>query len=99
MPILSGLSVRIEGGDTKCLWSVFNEFKQLVKRILVEEFPVFKMNVTFFGIFLKGAPGPYDSEKEVFGFESTHFVMKAHSNLRKTWTTIIQNFDDRIHCC
>ena len=89
-------NLRIEGGDTKYLWTTFNEFKQLVKRILVEEFPVFKMNVTFFGIFLKGSPGPYDSEKEIFGLKSTHFVIKAHSNLKKTWTTIIQNFDERI---
>ena len=89
-------NLRIQGGDTKCLWTTFNEFKQLVKRILVEEFPVFKMNVTFFGIFLKGSPGPYDSEKEIFGLKSTHFVIKAHSNLKKTWTTIIQNFDERI---
>ena len=89
-------NMRMKSVDTTCLWKIFDGFKKLSKRIISEEFPVFQLFVVVFGVFEKIDPNPDDSEREVFGLKSMPYIIKPHTSLKRVWTTIITNLDDRI---
>ena len=89
-------NIRIKAADTTCLWSVFDSFKSLCRRITAKDFPVYKLNLSMFGVFEKASPDDEDQETEVFVLKSTHFIIKPYTKLKKTWATIIKQFDDRI---
>ena len=87
-------NIRKKAADTLCLWSVFNNFKSLCKRISSADFPVFRTNICMYGVFEK--PDVDDHETEIFVLKSTHFVVKPYTKLRRIWTAIIKEFDDPI---
>ena len=91
-------NIREKAADTRCLWESFKDFKLLCRRISVKEFPVFRLNISMYGIFEKSSPDDNDEEKEteVFILKSTHFTVKPSSKLKNIWTAVINQFDDRI---
>ena len=89
-------TVRKKAADTTCLWSVFNDFKSLCRRISAEEFPVFRTNICMYGVFEKSSPNNEEKETEVFVLKSANFTIKPFSKLKNIWTAVINQFDDRI---
>ena len=89
-------NIRAKAADASCLWTVFEDFKALCKRIVVKESPLMKFNLCLFGIFEKLSPDESDHETEIFIMKSTHFVIKPYTKIKKIWSSIIANFDDRI---
>ena len=91
-------NIREKGADTKCLKTIFKDFKLLCRRISAKEFPVFRLNICMYGIFQKSSPDDNHEEKEtdVFILKSTHFTIKPNSHLKNIWTSVINQFDDRI---
>ena len=79
-----------------CLWSVFDDFKSLCRRISAEEFPVFRTNICMYGVFEKSSPNDEEKETDVFVLKSAHFTIKPFSKLKNIWTAVINQFDDRI---
>ena len=89
-------NVRKKAADTTCLWSVFNDFKLLCRRISAKEFPVFRTNICMYGVFEKSSPDNEEKETEIFVLKSTHFTIKPFTKLKKIWAAVINEFDDRI---
>jgi hypothetical protein len=89
-------NVRKKAADPTCLWSVFEDFKLLCRRISAKEFPVFRTNICMYGVFEKSSPNDEEKETEVFVLKSTHFTIKPFSKLKKIWAAVINQFDDRI---
>lgn len=89
-------NIRAKAVDTSCLWPVFNDFKNLCRRIIVESFPVMKFNLALYGIFERLSPDETDHETEIFVLKSIHFTIKPHTKLKSIWASIIKNFDERI---
>ena len=91
-------NVRQKAADTTCLWSVFQDFKLLCRGISAKEFPVFRTNICMYGVFEKSSPDDDEEEKEteVFVLKSTHFTVTPKSKLKKLWSAVISQFDDRI---
>ena len=89
-------NIRIKAADTTCLWTVFNNFKSLCKRISAAEFPLFRTNICMYGVFEKTSPNGEDGETEIFVLKSTHYIIKPYTKLKKIWASVIKEFDDRI---
>ena len=88
--------MRKKAADSSCLWEVFEEFKALCQRLMAEEFPIFRFNLCLFGIFSKVTSSIQENETEVFALKSTHFIIKPHTKLKKIFSTIIKNLDERV---
>ena len=88
--------IRKKASDSACLWDIFEEFKSLCKRIIAEDFPIFRFNLTLFGIFSKIISPMEHPESEIFVLKSTHFIIKPHTKLKSIFSTIIKNLDERL---
>ena len=91
-------NIREKAADTKCLWEAFKDFKLLCRRTSAKDFPVFRTNVVMYGVFEKSSPDDHEEEKETqtFVLKSAHFTIKPHSKIKNIWTSVINQFDDRI---
>ena len=89
-------NIRKKAVDTLCLWLIFQDFKNLCRRLIATDFPVMKFNLCLFGIFKKLSPDESEHQTEIFVLKSTHFVIKPYTKLKNIWSSIIKNYDDRI---
>ena len=59
-------NIRKKAVDTLCLWLIFQDFKNLCRRLIATDFPVMKFNLCLFGIFEKLSPDESEHETEIF---------------------------------